>query len=222
MATTLPLNIPIPQSAAIASFNYTDIAEATGVVAFYGSVHNENGTKGYFLTTTSSFASDDIITSGASIPGTEIGRISNQSFDVTFNRPQNLKGRVRLMITIGGNANAGSAGSWMGLSGAELFKVSDSVETSLLAVSGARVSISAGSVVSKIQNIEFNLSASTTHFKANDTLRLKLPFWAQNVGAAAFSYGGYGTDPADRVDTTTLDSKSSKLILAVPFLLNLT
>src|SRR3990167_4164279 len=123
MATTLPLNIPIPQSAAIASFNYTDIAEATGIVSFYGAVHTSGSSAyppadqtGYYLTTTTPY-SNQVIVSGAIIAGAGQGYVSsNNNFDITFNRPQNVKGNAYLNIVLGGTRPAGGSSPFIWVS----------------------------------------------------------------------------------------------------------
>src|SRR3990167_9378636 len=119
MAPTLPLNIPIPQSAAIASFNYTDIAEGTGVVLFYGATHKEVSTTSYFLTTNTPY-SNDVITSGAILQSANWTEVINKNFDVRFNRPQNIKGYAYLSLSLGGYASAGAGSLQIKVSGATL------------------------------------------------------------------------------------------------------
>ena len=224
MALTLPLNIPIPQSAAIASFNYTDIAEGTGIVKFYGAVHNEAGVANFYLTTNTPY-SDQIVLSGAVTSTAAAERLRNDTFSVTFNRPQNIKGKVYLNITIGGNLLSG----WdnverVGVSGAEIQKYDGITATTLATVSGASMLFGGVQAQSRVCLMEFDLSSSTTHFKAGDSLRLLIPLWAwSGYNNGSGTHIGYGVDPQDRNDPVALtvkDTDTTKLELYVPFLLN--
>jgi len=75
--------------------------------------------------------------------------------------------------------------------------------------------------------MEFDLSASTTHFKKGEQLRLYLPLWAW-VGGSSNIWGGYGSDPQGRADTDTSreiiaplsGASTTKLQLHVPIKLN--
>ena len=231
MAPTLPLNIPIPQSAAIASFNYTDIAEATGIVKFFGSVWTSGGTdyppaiitSGGFLTT-AAISSGKIAVSGATITSSGEGFILNTTHDVVFNRPQNIKGNAYLNITLGAYNNTASGSEpsvW--LSGATLTNATTgAILGSAVTSDYFSIPTTAVQARSKTFLLKFDLTDQVYHFKAGETLRLTLPLWGTGGSASAISYGGYGADPADRNDTglTIEDTDTTKMELYVPFLLN--
>ena len=222
MAKLSPVAFPQPVSPAIASYAYTDIAEGTGIVLFYGASNHANGTTDYILTTNTPYSSR-IVVSGAQITadGT-FGQIATQDYDITFNHPQNIKGTAYLNISIGGYSITTATGNKVWLSGAILQKYDGSTTTTLVAVSGAVVNITpANQVVSATQFLPLALTG-TTHFKAGDTLRLSLDLWGYN-GAGDLSHGGWGSDPADRNDPgakTIADTDTTKLELYIPFLLN--
>ena len=231
MAATLPLNIPIPQSAAIASFNYTDIAEATGIVKFYGSVWTSGGadyppaiiTSGGFLTT-AAISSSKVAVSGAIIAGGGGGYVLDNNHDVVFNRPQNIKGIAYLNITLGGYRPTGTGSSpniWV--SGATLQNATTATTLGTAITSTAlELTPAAVATYSKTYLLKFDLSSQVYHFKAGETLRLNLPIWGTGGSASALSYGGYGADPADRDDPglTINNTDTTKMELYVPFLLN--
>ena len=59
MAENLPVNFAIPGEGVIAAFNYTDIAEGTGIQVFYGRHNlNESGGNVYSLGTLSSYGNN--------------------------------------------------------------------------------------------------------------------------------------------------------------------
>lgn len=225
MAETLPQNIPIPTSAAVASFNFFDIAEGTGIIEFHGAVHSESNTPGYYLTTTSPY-SNQVIVSGAVVPANTTTLISNNSFLVKFNRAQNLKGNAKLNICFGGRRDTGSGSeNQMYLSGATI-KNATTGQTLATSTSDTLMSGSSGVIntFSKIMNIDFDLTGGPYHFAAGDTLSLNLPLWGVGGTAAAIIYGGYGADPIGRTDTVGLtlsgSNSTSKMTLYLPFLNN--
>lgn len=223
MAETLPLNIPIPASAAIASFNYTDIAEGTGVVKFYGATSHSDGTKYYYLTTNTPY-SQDIVISGAQVltDGTQL-RIVQNTYGIRFNRPQNAKGTAYLNITIGGYSVSLFSGNKLWISGAYIQASGATTTTNMSpTVSGAVYNFTAANTVESQSMLIPLPITGTQHFKAGEWLRLYIDLWGYNE-AGDLSHGGYGNDPADRNDTTAktiADASTTKLELYVPMLLN--
>lgn len=228
MAATLPLNIPIPQSAAIASFNYTDIAEATGIVAFYGAVHTSGSSAyppadqtAYYLTTATPY-SNQVIVSGATIAGGGQGYVSsNNNFDITFNRPQNIKGYAYLMISLGATRPAGGSNPYIWVSGANIQNSTTSTIISDTINSQALEQVTTSK--SKTMLMRFDMTGTPKHFKAGETLRLHFDVWGTGGSTAGLNYGGYGADPQDRDDpdgNTLANTVTTQLTLYVPFLLN--
>ena len=90
MAEVLPVAFPIPGESAIASYSYTDIAEGTGVVSFYGAeTYDTTASTKYILTTNS------IISNNPEI----ISPNGNYDFDLTpFNMPKTIKGTAYFSV----------------------------------------------------------------------------------------------------------------------------
>ena len=225
MAQNLPLAFPIQSSPSIATYSYTDIAEGTGIVKFYGAVHNEGETNSFMLTTNTPY-SNQIIVSGAVTTTASAERLRNDTFSVTFNRPQNLKGKAYLNMSIGGNLVSGyDAVERMAVSGAYLAKFDGTTETAItVLVSGASMLHGGVDVTSKTILTEFNIS-SVAHFKKGDSLRLIIPLWAFNgYDNGEMTHGGYGCDPIGRADPngkTINTTETTKMELYVPFVLNI-
>lgn len=221
MAQTLPVNIPIPASAAIASFNYTDIAEGTGVVKFYGATHANATTTSYYLTSATPYSNDIVTSGGGSIADTDHHRVANNNFDVTFNRAQNIKGYAYLNLTMGSKqGGAGTTSVLVFVSGATLQNATTG--TTLATASGAIVTFSDSvTIQSQPVLIRFDLTGGPYHFKPTETLRLNLQLWARKSGVASVIDPGYGHDPANRAEANLIESGDpTTLTLYVPFLLN--
>lgn len=97
MATGLPINIPVPSEPVLVSYNFTDIADGTGVVTLYGFTTEDTGGIAYNLGTES--------VRSATISTGE----GTYTFDMKpFNTPRIAKGTAILSITIGvPNTNQG-------------------------------------------------------------------------------------------------------------------
>lgn len=228
MANTLPLNIPVPASASIASFNYTDIAEGTGVVKFYGASRNANGTTDYFLTTSPVY-SDDIILSGA-IPTGNFDRVLAKSYDVKFNRPQNLKGIAYLNLSIGASVGTARDGDTKIFVSGAILKISGATAITDIttAVSGAVLLFPTVNHYDRSCLIPLAING-TKHIKGGETLRLYAELWGQAGAAGTLQHVGWGNDPAGRDDpaagvtyaaTLSGANVTSKFELYVPTLLN--
>ena len=61
MAETLPLNFPVPQSSAIASYDFTDIEEGVGHVEFYLSTDKDTGGTDYLITRYAFYSYDVVV-----------------------------------------------------------------------------------------------------------------------------------------------------------------
>lgn len=103
MADTLPINFPFPTENIVASFDFFDVAEGSGVIIFDGFITDESDggvqTFGYFLDRSPQY--------------TTLAATNYQNFTPTktfttgaFNRPLVLKGtaKVNMNLTISGTA----------------------------------------------------------------------------------------------------------------------
>lgn len=215
--------IPIQASPSIVSYNYTDISDGTGVIVFNGASHREASTTALYLTTATPYSAD-IIVSGAFVTGgPATGLILDKNFDVTFNRPQRIKGKAYLNVTMGGTGDTGNGTPTIFISGGSL---SNATTGETLASIGnlnnqsLDLSVPSLGTHSKVLNIELDASNKVYIFKANDTLRLNIELWGTLTGTSPIVYGGIGADPADRNDPdglTILDADPTTLTLAIPF-----
>ena len=227
MTKLLPQNFPPIAPASIASYDFTDIADGTGVRSFYGAVWTSGGadyppaiiTSGCFLTG-QELSSAKIAASGAIIAGAGQGYINNNNFDISFSIPQRIKGNAYLQITLGAyRLSAVGSTPQIWVSGASLTNVNKSEQLGANITSTTLVLPSVVGVYSKTYNLKFDLSDKIYHFAKGDVLRLNLPLWGTGGSTDALVYGGYGTDPKARADTglTISGAYSTQMVLNLPF-----
>lgn len=202
MADTIPLNIPVPATQAIASFDFFDLVNGTGVVKLYGAEQRGDGAASYYLTTNENTYSNNIVLSGAVVAAGTTTRVFTTNFDIEFNRTLNVKGMAYLNVTIGGHSNGGTGTSTLFLSGATL---SNSTTGVTLATQGSMETINltipaTGTSKAKVMNIPFDLTGGPYTISVGDVLRLNLQLWGNTTGTDSIDYGGIGIDPKARTD----------------------
>ena len=160
----LPETFPIPPPSAIASYDYVDVAEGTGLVKYYGTDFQVSGATIY--TSYGLIQNPLRSTSASTAPATT----RDYNFDLTpFNLPKTVKGTAHFQIKL-----QGAAGNAIRLS-AQLKKVSG---TDITNVTDAINSINSVAV----DWINFQLPCTQTHFKKGDILRLTLAVVAAGTG----------------------------------------
>jgi hypothetical protein len=154
MADRLPINFDIPQEGAVASYDWTDIADGTGYITLYVSgdsaghrlvtkeYHSHKGAETYYVNATATL-----------------------NCDLTpFNSPRVIRGTAFIeAITYTSWGTSGSVSKTC-----QFYKVSNAVETSL----GSAVSLSS-TKDTVVRNL-ISLSLTQTNFKKGDILRLKI------------------------------------------------
>jgi hypothetical protein len=217
MAQTLPINFPIPGESAIASYNYYDITDGTGITIFYGFTHNESGTTGYALSTNAMYPYSIKTLVSSAVDG--LTKLGTYNFDLILNAPRRIKGKARFIGSYGTTANAG--GSRVALV-VNLIKVSGGTPTTI-ATASTETSSEVVSVTGWfLANLEIALT-SITHFKKSDTLRVQVELWGDaNSGACDFFFAH---DPINRTSLQTvgvpLVIQTSILQAHIPFALDL-
>ncbi len=208
----------------IASFSYTDVAEGTGVIRFLGASSKDQTTNDYFLSS-ATLASNDINTQASSSSDSEI---LDLDFDVIFNRPQNMKGIVKVQIPLGGRTTSGAPNSWTVYAIVKLRKFDGSTESDIASSQSEVVSGGGGSVnvkESKMVNLAIDASSAVTHFKKGDILRITVSINNNTVSGGTNT--GFGHDPKDRTDVAATaggiiaDVDSTQFVVNIPFVLNI-
>ena len=183
---------------AIASYDYIDIAEGTGIVQFYGALKGTSGGTSYMLTTEQIY-SQDISTLVPSTP-------QSYNFDLAaFNMPRIIKGTayVSISLYIDGSGTLVAAAKVQKGSGGTYSDCCDQV-TSSSKVDGTPTD----------SMLLIPLTINETHFKKGDNLRLVI-----TISGDAHAGNEFGHDPMNRDGTNITAAKnlSTQLKLFLPF-----
>ena len=184
----------------ILSYNYTDIADGTGVIIFYGAIHKEETTAAGYLSATRAYSND--ITSFGTATTTSFTKVVDKDFDVLFNKPQRLKGKIRTTLTLGTGWNAAGANASETYAIVKAIHIDAATNETALgqAQSGTMVKPQqpAETAFSQTVNVEINV-ATQKQFKVGETLRITVEIWGKRTESIS-CYHGFGHDPLDRND----------------------
>ena len=189
----------------IQSFSFTDATTKTGYIAFYGG----RGISGSAAIPTSyklspqTFYSDYPTTSVFTTSGTN-SQLFSVNFDSQFKAPQIIRGDAVISVPVGVTMTAGSGTQFTMKVFAELDKISDGAETYLISgaftpFQGYGLSPSLTDTTQYSQELTQILTIPQTHFKIDDSLRLKITLQGYSNGAAEIRFG-IAHDPANRND----------------------
>lgn len=220
MAELLPINFPVPSERAIATYSFTDIAEGTGVVKFYGFSTETSGALTYRLSTNPVYSSQ-VETSG-SAPGTGTQVISDMDFDASpFNMPKTIKGNAIINF---GYAAISAPGGTSGKAKVTVYirKWNGTIETEIAnATTPETAAAGSGSTVTKMACLPITIPH--THFEAGETLRITAV--TQAVVTAASCGAVFAHDPQNRDGTYIAPSSdtdmTTKFEAYIPFTLDL-
>lgn len=218
---------------AVASYNWTDISEGTGIVTFYGYTHKETTTMGYAISQTADYA--DQIYTEASSDVTSPTKLMDLDFDTSpFNLPKKIKGKVKITLTVGGGAKtAGTSRTADIYVIAKVRKWNGTTETEIANATSKTVSVGAGGT-GKLDfytmNFEVNV-ATIQNFKKGETLRVTLEYYGTVTGATTTVTWFYLMhDPMNRTTSYSMPAGESGtgatadtiiLKMHIPFVLDL-
>ncbi len=207
-------------SPVIASYNYTDIAEGTGVVLFYGSNDRDDGGYTYFLTNNTTRSAE--IDTHANVTSTSYTKRLDLHFDLSpFNSPRKIKGKTRYVFTMTGRGGENSAS--MAYIIFKLKKWDGTTETQIGNVTSVEGSLgTSGNVVGSHEfTCEIDVT-SQVHFKKGDVLRVTAEVWGKLVATGGTGRVGIAHDPTDRDNSgLLLDEHSSQLKIYIPFMIEI-
>lgn len=204
--------------AGLTSYNYTDVAEGTGVIIFYGFDTQNDVTKSYMLST-SALYSEDRDTSGTTT-NASFEKVLDINFDLTLNLPKNVRGKILGNIT---NFNTGAGASNAGESYAVIrFRKWDGTTQTEIGNTQTKTLVGSSSNVVYSSTDAFMINLGTNyHFKRNETIRITVEIWGKKTGSNPFKCG-FAHDPQDRTNTGDVNSTEiNKFIIHLPFRLDL-
>lgn len=205
MAEVLPITFPVPAENAIASYDYKDIVDGSGIVDFVGYSTATNGGTTLNLGTNSLYSNDIEL---------DVTNLTKNFDTNVFNSPRTVKGTAIISFSVYGSANAG-------------FDTYFIITAQKIAVGGGTTDI--GSVRTAtftkvgagtdMRHITTKLSLTQTNFKIGESLRFS--FANTFTGGIPVCY--IGIDPVSRVGTylTDVTKAPTKMDILVPFRINL-
>lgn len=174
MADVLPINFPLPSESALASYSYTDIADGTGVVMYYG-VRTITNAGDDFILTTSPFIAPGPVATKVRLYETD----GQKDFDLTaFTSPRTLRGTAYI------SCQSYSANTPYIV--ARIYKYSGGVETAISS------EITSQQATKDSECFLIPIPLTTTNFGIGDILRVKIEVQDS---------GGVAIDPSLTVET---------------------
>ena len=201
MAEVMPINFPLPSESAVASYNYTDMAEGTGVTMFYlAATHGDN-----ILTPNQIYSEVIEHSTGAHILTTDFVKNMDVDYDLSaFNSPRTVKGTAYINFT-GHIWKSGTAVVTAKFT-IKVRKWDGTTETEIGSATTAEIS-SPGSAADYILTA-LAIPLTQTHFGIGDVLRVTIEGYDKE--AAHFSDTTnvliVGQDPMNRDGTYIIPS----------------
>ena len=210
----LPPHFPIQSTSAIASYSFTDLAEGTGTVVYYGTAEEDNSGITYALSGSTRYAVPRFTTEAVASGGAAVKEI-DLDFDVTFNTPRVVNGELYVSIPV-----------------TSLCNITDNTNIYVIAVvskeSGGSTTLS--TMTSKTfasgvsgANRRFRIvmkdSVTNINFKRGDILRFNVQIWAHLPPASGTCSVTLNHDPLQL--EAEVDDIGTDLTLRVPFKINL-
>lgn len=217
MADTLPINFPVPSESAVASYNYTDIAEGTGIVTFQGFNSVDDSGISYKLSSNAPYSND--IYTQETIDAQTYTKEIDADFDVEFNGPHRIRGKVICNVPIGLGIPSGTGYAYVI---AKLRKWDGSTETEIASEQSETLD-NITTDTAKMLCFVIDASSAETKFNKGDTLRITLEVWTKRGGTSGPKVA-IGHSPQQR-DASASDCFTTgdltKLTFYVPFVLDL-
>ena len=188
------------QEKAIASYNYEDIAEGTGVISFYGCKTETSGATVYKLVQNAIYSSAPVYA----------GNSATLTFDLTpFNIPKQIKGTAMFSAGVGGNSGVDNHIS---------VQVYHYDGTTATAISSELLTASHDfGTLSGYYMVCIPIPLTETRFNIGDNLRLVVKL-TNDVG----SQGEIGVDPKGSESVSTwIPANKTIMQLDVPFKIDL-
>lgn len=211
----------VSQPTAIASYDYTDIANGTGVNILNGFEYALSGSTLYGLSDQTPYSYEvEKNIAAASIPDTTYGSILDLDFDLTsFNTPRTIKGKAIVSVPVKiKNTEDKTYGCYVI---ARIRKWDGSTETEIANATSPNVETS--NFLSKSSVLAIPVTIPETFFKEGEILRLTLNFWGYKQSGATGTMH-MGIDPMNRDGTGIVpgtDLIPTKLEFHCPFELDL-
>lgn len=213
---------PTTPPVAVASYDYTDIANGTGIQSFYGAQATSSGAAIQYILVTDEGLYSNVIAEKSTWTGAR-KLLSNVNYDVKFNLPQQIKGDAYVSFSQGAHKTAGITSTNVKVN---LYHVNKDGTELLMASGESNQTKNSGANNDETDTVTLPLDITKRWlFKKDEILRLNMNLYGTG-GTAGIS--GYGCDPKDRDDILTAsggivieNAYTTQLKLQVPFLIDI-
>lgn len=204
---------------AIATYDYVDVAEGTGIVLYYGFVTEDSGGATYAISTNQTYTVSDKLYSSANTSGTSFTKILDMDFDLsTYNLPQRIKGTARFIYTLGvfSTSSSNSAQAYVTI---KIRKWDGTTETEIANNTSQTETYPETAENWHTHNLEVPIT-SLTHFKKGETLRVTIEVYAKRTDSNERAITFYH-DPQDLTDESAHGGDTTMFHLYIPYALDL-
>lgn len=191
---TIPTIYRRSGEAVIASYNYTDIVEGTGIVSFYLA-----DTIDLKILTTNAIYSQVGESNASAGNDSPFVKVLDVDFDATFNLPKIIKGTAYFNIPF--ELSSASVSMKYGYLIVRVRKWDGTTETEIASNQGQTLNKDGTAEVCNMESIDVEIPQ--THFKKGETLRITIEGWGYANGGTGSAVLRIGHDPQDqsRLDT---------------------
>jgi len=196
---------------AIASYDYIDIEEGTGIIIFDASASKTNIETSYSLSKNAFFSSPKLTSAGKAASGTYV-KIIDIDFDVFFNTGKTIGGNA--MVSVPLQVYSSLPNNTTIYIVCKLRKYDGSTETDLDSVRCASFQAGVASVTHRFRET-MPLEINNTYFVAGDILRLTIEVWETSSPAGGTATISVLHDPEN--SSTVIDDISTILQIKIPF-----
>lgn len=182
------------QPDAIASYDYPDIAEGTGVVRFYGIIQENSAGVFYVLSNNAITASADCIQATLNQTGNVFAKIIDADCDLSaFNMPKTIKGTANFVIPIVLYGNIANNSHFYAI-----------VKVRKVPLVGAEIEIANvqsqtetehGAGQTRGHMISMKVAIAQTNFKKGETLRITIEGWGYTTEDGGTGWVQLGCNP---------------------------
>ncbi len=196
----MALNTLFPRQKELVNYDYFDVAEGVGYVIYFGANADDGE---YTISTTNQIYSESIATwlQDLTLTGSFVKRF-DLDFDLTFNRPKNIKGVILVNVPIGVSSKDSTEKSIEYYAVVKVYHYDGSSETLLgtgtsQTITTGTFSTSTRSYSSMVALFKINVAA-LTHFKKGETLRFSVAGWFRMTSGSGLTNIMITHDPKNR------------------------
>lgn len=223
MAEQLPINFAIPAEPTITSYNYTDIADGSGKVDFYGYESKGSAAAKYELDTDTAIYSETTLFTGTTsgTGGTAI-TFNKDFYTKKYNKPTTLKGTCFVQLPFAHRVTVSN----QNISTYLVVTISEYNATATTQVTQATsYTFASGVGVSQIANFNFSFDVPDYTIKVGSQILVNLSVYSGNTaGGSDACRWNVAVDPANRTVAHDKEGASvpgdfvtSRLKIKLPF-----